>query len=178
MNVRKLLLLIVGVAAAGFLLIQFAPFGRDHQNPPVVAEPKWDSPQTRELAERACYDCHSNETIWPWYASVAPVSWLVQRDVDQGRLHLNFSDWNQSHAEHGNEGHTPEEVGEIVLNGEMPPANYLSQHPEARLTDAERAALAEGLVATVAQSPTTGGEGHATEDGANEHDESEHEDGE
>jgi mono/diheme cytochrome c family protein len=155
MSFKKVILILAAVAAAGFLLIQFVPYGRAHDNPLVVAEPNWDSPQTRELAERACFDCHSNETDWPWYASVAPVSWLVQRDVDRGREHLNFSDWNQNHAEHGHEGHEPEEMGKTVLEGEMPPASYLLNHSEARLTDAERAALAEGLAATAATSPTS-----------------------
>jgi hypothetical protein len=65
------------------VLIQLVPFGRDHTNPVVTAEPRWDSPVTRELADRACFDCHSNETEWPWYAGVAPVSWLVYRDVSR-----------------------------------------------------------------------------------------------
>ena len=74
------------VAAVGLLLvaIQFAPYGRAHTNPPVRREPSWDTPANRELARRACFDCHSNETAWPWYTSVAPVSWLAQRDVDEG----------------------------------------------------------------------------------------------
>jgi hypothetical protein len=59
-------------AVALFALIQVVPYGRSHTNPPVQSEPKWDSPQTRALAVRACYDCHSNETTWPWYTNVAP----------------------------------------------------------------------------------------------------------
>jgi hypothetical protein len=65
-----ILLILVG----GFLLIQLVPYGRAHANPPVVKEPAWDSPTTRALAKRACFDCHSNETVWPWYTNVAPVS--------------------------------------------------------------------------------------------------------
>src|SRR5690349_11025724 len=61
-----------------FLLIQAVPYGRAHTNPPVVSEPHWDSPRTRELAKRACFDCHSNETRWPWYSHVAPMSWVLQ----------------------------------------------------------------------------------------------------
>jgi hypothetical protein len=66
------LLLIVGVVV--FVAIQLVPYGRDHTNPPVTAEPRWDSPQTRTLAVSACFDCHSNETAWPWYTNVAPFS--------------------------------------------------------------------------------------------------------
>lgn len=154
---RRILLIVLAVLAAGFLLIQLIPIGRAYKNPPVVAEPAWDSPQTRELAQRACFDCHSNETVWPWYANVAPASWLVQRDVNEGREHLNFTDWNQSHEEHGHEGHTPEDLVEVLRKGEMPPANYLMLHPDARLTDAEREALIEGLLATAESSPIGGG---------------------
>jgi mono/diheme cytochrome c family protein len=130
----------VVVIVGGLLLIQLVPYGRDHYNPPVVAEPAWDSPQTRELAVRACYDCHSNETEWPWYSNVAPISWLVQRDVDEGREELDFSEWNLSQ-----EG---DESAETVREGSMPPSQYLLTHPEARLTDAELAALEAGLVGT------------------------------
>ena len=65
-------------------LFSFVPYGRDHVNPPVGAEPSWDSPETRALARQACFDCHSNETEWPAYSTVAPVSWLIQHDVSEG----------------------------------------------------------------------------------------------
>lgn len=152
MNLRKLLLIIAAVLVAGFLLLQLVPYGRAHENPPVAAEPNWDSPQTRELAQRACFDCHSNETDWPWYSNVAPVSWLVQHDVDEGRQYLNFSEWGRS-----GEGEEAEELYEVIAEGEMPMSNYLITHPEARLTDGEKAALAEGLAITAGGSPTAAG---------------------
>jgi hypothetical protein len=124
----------------GFLLIQLVPYGRAHDNPPVLAEPAWDSPQTRELAVRACFDCHSNETVWPWYTNIAPMSWLVQRDVDQGRDELNFSEWSDEQD--------GDDAAETVADGSMPPRRYLLAHPDARLTDAELAALTAGLTAT------------------------------
>jgi len=142
MTIRRVLLLVVAVLAAAFLLIQFVPYGRAHDNPPVISEPNWDSPQTREVAQRACFDCHSNETVWPWYSNIAPVSWLVQHDTDEGRLKVNFSEWGQ-----GNEGEEAEELSKSVMDGEMPIPVYLITHPEARLTDAERAALVDGLAA-------------------------------
>ncbi|MBP6786024.1 MAG: heme-binding domain-containing protein [Candidatus Promineofilum sp.] len=160
MNIRKLALIALAVVAAGFLLIQLVPYGRAHENPPVVAEPNWDSPQTRELAQRACFDCHSNETTWPWYSSIAPVSWLVEHDVEEGRQHLNFSDWNQRRAENGEESEELDELGETVVNGEMPPSQFLITHPEARLTDAEKTALANGLAATAGLSPSSAGAEH------------------
>lgn len=134
--VRNVLLGLVGLAFA----IQLVPYGRDHANPPVVSEPTWDSARTRELAVRACFDCHSNETEWPWYSNVAPVSWLVQRDVDEGRSKLNFSEWTQPSEEAG-------ESAETVREGEMPPPPFLLTHPEARLTTAEKDELIRGLVA-------------------------------
>lgn len=132
-------LLWLAVLVALFLAIQLIPFGHDHANPAVVSEPAWDSARTRELAVRACFDCHSNETVWPWYSNIAPVSWLVSVDVVEGRARMNFSDWNR--------GYQPS-VGEIVgvfQEGEMPPAQYLLMHPLAKLTSTERQELASGL---------------------------------
>src|SRR5690348_9189375 len=77
------------------LVIQLVPYGHDRVNPPVTAEPAWDSPETRALAKQACFDCHSNETEWPAYSKVAPVSWLIQHDVTEGRSKLNFSEWQR-----------------------------------------------------------------------------------
>ncbi|GAB4273901.1 MAG: hypothetical protein Kow0080_21840 [Candidatus Promineifilaceae bacterium] len=131
----------------GFLLIQLVPYGRSHTNPPVIREPNWDSPQTRELAQRACFDCHSNETIWPWYSNIAPFSWLTQHDVEEGRQKLNFSEWGS-----GREGERAHEMAETILEGEMPPVIYLPTHPNARLTDAEKQALIAGLQSTAQQS--------------------------
>jgi Haem-binding domain len=119
------------------VLIQFVPFGRTHLNPPVTQEPSWNSPETRELIRRACFDCHSNQTEWPWYSNIAPVSWLVQRDVNGGRNHLNFTEWTrpQRHAK---------DVAAEVNQGDMPPWFYLPMHPAAKLTEAEKQALVEG----------------------------------
>ena len=82
----------IGFGVLGTLLvIQLVPYGRDHRNPPVTSEPTWDAPETRALARQACFDCHSNETEWPAYSRVAPVSWLIQRDVANGRAVHKFS---------------------------------------------------------------------------------------
>ena len=135
----------LGIATAclvGFLaVVQLIPYGRAHANPPVVQEPAWDSPRTRELAVRACFDCHSNETNWPGYARVAPFSWVLARDVDAGRGTLNFSEWNRSWE-------LAVEAGPSVLRREMPPRSYKMMHSHARLTDAETEELARGLDAT------------------------------
>jgi mono/diheme cytochrome c family protein len=136
----------LGTLMALLVAIQLVPYGRDHANPPVVAEPAWDSPTTRVLFVRACADCHSNETKWPWYTNVAPASWLITHDVDEGRAAFNASEWGRPE----NEG---DEAAETVQEGEMPPRVYLPLHPEARLTPAERQQLVAGLSATF------GGEG-------------------
>lgn len=125
-----------------FGLIQLVPYGHDHTNPPVVQEPNWDSPQTRELAVRACYDCHSNQTAWLWYSNIAPFSWLIQRDVDEGRRSLNFSEWNHTQRR-------AEEAANKVADGEMPPIQYLVIHPTANLNNTDKNALVQGLLKTL-----------------------------
>jgi mono/diheme cytochrome c family protein len=137
---------LLGLAGIPLLLaaIQAIPYGRERANPPVVREPRWAGDGTRALAKRACFDCHSNETAWPGYARVAPVSWLVRHDVDEGRRELNFSDWTDG----SREGERPEEIRKAIEEGEMPPLAYRLLHPEARLTREERGRLAAGLVAT------------------------------
>lgn len=143
---KKIFSIVGVVIIGGFLLIQVVPYGHDHSNPPITSEPNWDSPQTKELAQRACFDCHSNETVWPWYSNVAPVSWLVQHDTEEGRQYLNFSTWNE-----GGKGREPDEAIEAVGEGWMPPPMYLTMHPEARLTPAEKQALMNGLRSTIFQ---------------------------
>lgn len=148
----KRILLVAGVSGLVlFALIQAVPYGRDHKNPPVLAEPRWNVPQTRALAARACFDCHSNLTTWPWYTNVAPVSWLVQRDVDGGRSQFNFSEWTK-----------PQDVSvgdltDAIRGGSMPPAIYTLMHPRSRLTAGEKNALMTGLAATLAADPPPGG---------------------
>ena len=125
-----------------FLALQLVPYGRSHTNPTRRVEPAWDTEATRALAVRACYDCHSNETVWPWYSHVAPMSWLLQRDVDEGRRKLNFSEWDRPQKE-------ARESAKAVRKGEMPPWYYTPLHPDARLTAAESQALVTGLETTL-----------------------------
>ncbi len=122
--------------------IQLIPYGKDHTNPKVVAEPQWDSPRTREIFMRACGDCHSNETKWPWYSNIAPLSWSIYHHVMEGREHFNVSMWG---VQKENEG---EDAAEEVEEGEMPLKSYLIAHPEARLSDSEKSELIEGLKRT------------------------------
>ncbi|MCP5028373.1 MAG: heme-binding domain-containing protein [Actinomycetia bacterium] len=134
-------LALASVAVLG--LIQLVPYGRGHANPPVVAEPQWANDETRDLMVRACFGCHSNEVEWPWYSNVAPLSWAVQKHVDDGRDEVNYSEWGQGDQE-------GDDSVETIVDGEMPPGYYtrFGLHSEADLTDAEVATLVAGLRAT------------------------------
>lgn len=145
MWLRKTLKIILIALIGSLILIQFVPYGRDHSNPPVVQEPNWDRPRTRELAVRACFDCHSNQTRWPWYSHVAPVSWLLQWDVDEGRRIVNFSEWHRPYEE-------ASESAETVITGVMPPWYYVILHPSAKLSAEEKNELIRGLNATFGSS--------------------------
>jgi hypothetical protein len=129
--------IVVG-AAALLLAIQAIPVPR--ANPPVEADVV-APPDVKAVLRRACYDCHSHETVWPAYSRIAPASWLVASDVSEGREKLDFSRWKalDDAALAKLSRKLPEEVGE----GDMPPLTYRLAHPAARLTDAEKVLLAE-----------------------------------
>jgi mono/diheme cytochrome c family protein len=133
---------ILGGLAVAAIAIQFIPYGKDHTNPPIISEPTWDSPRTKELFDNACANCHSHQTTYPWYSNVAPLSWLIARDIDEGREHFNVSAWG---AQKKNEG---EDAAKETREGSMPPWFYLPTHPEAKLTDAEKKELITGLEKT------------------------------
>ena len=133
---------IFGVIVLVMIAVQFIPYGKNHANLPVIAEPEWDSQQTQDLFVRTCADCHSNETKWPWYSRIAPLSWLVQYDVEEGREHFNVSMWGVQKKNEGNE------AKEEFEEGEMPPWFYVLLHPDAKLSESERQTLSNGLAAT------------------------------
>ena len=120
------------------VLIQLVPVRRD--NPPAVTGPLTAPDPVVSILRRACADCHSHDTVWPWYSRVAPVSWLVASDVHGGRRHLNFSEWA---------GYTPAVkrqklalLSTAVQEGEMPPGIYTPLHPTARLSAEDVSVLA------------------------------------
>ncbi len=135
--------------ALGVLLvaIQFIPSSFDRTDPPVTGEPPWDTPQTRTTFMTACGDCHSNETRYPWYSSIAPGSWLIEHDIIEGRRHFNVSQWDRS--QRGGDD-APEEV----QRGSMPIGPYLLLHPEANFTADQKLRFVDGLRRTF-------GNGHA-----------------
>lgn len=121
-----------------FVLIQFIPFSIT--NPPEKTEILWDSPQTQALFKRACADCHSHQTIWPWYSHIAPVSWFTRQHVRDGREAFNISE------------ETDFDIDEIryqIRKNKMPLPRYLWMHPEAKLSEDEKEALIQGLQKTL-----------------------------
>lgn len=113
--------------------IQLVPI--DRSNPPVTADIQ-APPAVESILRRACYDCHSNETVWPWYSRIAPISWLIAFDTREGREHLNFSTWEALPA--GEKSKLIKETRKTIEEGEMPPWTYLLNHAEAKLSGAER----------------------------------------
>ena len=133
---------IIGILALAAVAIQFVPYGKEHTNPPVVGEPQWDSPRTKELFFRVCANCHSNLTTWPAYSNIAPVSWLIQRDVDEGRQHFNVSAWGVQNINKG------QDAAHEVEGGDMPPWFYVLGHPEAKFSADEKEEFIKGLSST------------------------------
>lgn len=126
---------------AALVIAQFVPVSRS--NPPIEGEVAAPD-DVREILRRSCYDCHSNESRWPWYSYVAPVSWLIVHDVNEAREHLNFSAWSTYDVEERQEN--LEELWEEVEEGEMPLWFYVPLHPEARLSEEDQRALRKWAV--------------------------------
>lgn len=144
-------------AAVIFIGLQFIPYGRGHNDPPVIAEPEWDSPKTRELFSRACGDCHSNETVWPWYGYIAPISWFLQHNIDKGRAALNASEWGRGESK-------GDDAAETVQKGSMPPLIYTIMRPSVRLSASEKQAFIQGLIATFGSESESKHEGKSDDD--------------
>jgi hypothetical protein len=149
-----------GIAALAFA--QLVPVSRE--NPPVEEELA-APPALRAVLERSCYDCHSNETRWPWYSRVAPVSWLVAHDVNHAREHLNFSTWNAYDEKERREN--LEEALEEVEEGNMPLPPYLWLHSAAALSEGDVALLREFV--TASGGSASGGDGGSHDHGSHAH---------
>jgi hypothetical protein len=115
------------------IAVQFVPVNRT--NPTVEGKPLM-SAELEPVVRRACYDCHSNETRWPWYTGVAPISFLIARDVQEGRRELNFSTWNG--YDERRKARKLNEIVKEVERGTMPPWYYVPVNPDARLSPAEQ----------------------------------------
>jgi hypothetical protein len=138
-RLRRAVLFGGAVALAVFVVMQLVPYGWTKSNPAVTAEAPWPDADAEAIARRSCYDCHSNETDWPAYSYVAPMSWLVRKDVEGGRSAMNFSEWDEDSAD------AAEEAREEITEGNMPLPNYLRIHRDAQLSDQEAATLIDAL---------------------------------
>ena len=123
------------IAIGGSMIHPFGAPGAAESNQTILREAQID-PETLVIIQRACQNCHSQQTLWPWYSHVAPASWLLTRDVQQARMHMNLSRWQDYSAD--DQLRLLSAIGSAVRNRQMPVQRYLLLHPEARLTDAER----------------------------------------
>jgi hypothetical protein len=114
----------------------------ERTNPPVVSDVA-APPEVEQVLRRACFDCHSNQTEWPWYTAVAPISWVLHRDVLEGRRRLNFSEWGEYASDPETLARKLEQIAATVANGDMAPWYYRVLHSGARLTPAERERLVQ-----------------------------------
>lgn len=137
-STARKILLGAAIFAALFVAVQFVPV--DRSNPPVQADVAAPA-RVKEILRRSCYDCHSNETRWPWYSRIAPVSWWVANHVEEGRADLNFSHWPLFDMEA--RGHFLRDIEKQLVDGSMPPGGYVLGHREARLGDGDREILLE-----------------------------------
>lgn len=145
-DVPGMLAVWAAMALIAFAAIQLVPAARD--NPPVETPVAWDSPETAALWDRTCAACHSHETRWPWYAGIAPGSWLISGHVVSGRNDLNVSRLDE--LSENRRARLPDQLERVITSGRMPPRDFLLLHPEARLSEADRGALIQGLRATFA----------------------------
>jgi hypothetical protein len=130
----------IAIGAGLIVGIQFVPYGWSHPNPPVTQDAPWPDAESERIARSSCYACHSNETGWPAYSYVAPMSWLVRSDVEDGREQLNFSTWDREAGEF-------DDAVEVIADGSMPPDRHTLIHRDATLTDAEVDRLTAALAA-------------------------------
>jgi hypothetical protein len=155
MSRRRKIVLGMGVLLiVGFLILQIIPIGSLRpalarvENPAVSVRIDWDSAETEQLTRAACFDCHSNETTYPWYAHIAPVSWLVSWDVNRGRQAMNFSV----------DAPTDYDLADLEwhVTHDMPPSIYVIMHPEANLTEDQKALLLAGFAASLTEASDEG----------------------
>jgi hypothetical protein len=135
----RILKLVFVMAAAAVILGQVETQHRASSKANNQALPFVFNSEPAKVLVRACGDCHSNHTDWPWYSHVAPVSWWIAGDVREGRERLDFSDWEAYSA--GQRRDNLESICGLISTGRMPPRLYKSMHPEATLTEGEKKAV-------------------------------------
>ena len=151
---KKVLKIVAIVLIAAFIVVQF--FRPDRTNPPVVQAETLESSvpvpeNVEQILKRSCNDCHSNQTIYPWYSNISPFSWLLQQHIDEGRQKLNFSVWNTFDAK--KKARKLDEVCDQITTGEMPLNQYLWIHRDAKLSDEDKKLLCDWVDAEKAKIP-------------------------
>jgi hypothetical protein len=126
---ERISLIIVAVLIVGFGLIQLIPVSIT--NPPVESDIQ-APPEVKTILKTSCYNCHSHETVWPWYSKVAPISWLLASDANEGRSRLDFSTWNKYKPE--KQITLIDDALNEIKEGGMPPWYYTMKHTEAKIT--------------------------------------------
>ena len=142
-------LLPVAAAAAAMQVVRYP-----RTNPAVESDLVAPS-EIKSALHRACYDCHSNETTWPWYSAIAPASWIIHHDVEEGRRRLNFSSWADYAEDPGTKAQKLDEISKAVARGDMAPWYYRMLHPAAGLSDGERADLTRWVTQELGSEPAS-----------------------
>lgn len=137
-GMRRILLLLLALLAMAQFIRPDTSLPSSHPAQDMIAMTQ-PGGEVTHLLRTACYDCHSNETKYPWYVNITPVNWWLQHHVNEGREEFNMSEWGGHHAKW--QRHKAEEAMELVKEGEMPLDSYTWGHPEARLTAGQRATL-------------------------------------
>ncbi len=146
--IKKILIGLVSVV----VLIQLVPV--DRSNPASDAALEIAAPiEIKAILKKSCYDCHSNEVVWPWYSYVAPVSWLIAHDVEEGREHVNFSEWGT--YDNKTQEKAKEEICDEVLEDKMPLPIYLKLHAETALSKTQKQVIKTWALQEVAVTDTT-----------------------
>lgn len=138
---KRFFTLIIAISCVALVLMQLIPSSYSRVNPPVTGEPAWNSSETRELFFNACADCHSNETRYPWYSTIAPISWMIENDVQNGRARLNVSTWDRSQR-------GGVDAADAVQRGAMPTGLYLMMHHSANYNSETKRRFVDGLQKT------------------------------
>ncbi|MEJ5351159.1 MAG: heme-binding domain-containing protein [Melioribacteraceae bacterium] len=131
--IKKIIKVVLGFLAGLLIALQFVK--ADRTNPPVTAEIAVGD-DLKNIFKTSCYDCHSNETKWPWYSYVAPISFLIVDDVNEGREKLNFSEWEK--YDEAKKNKLKEEIWEEVEKDDMPLPIYTFSHPDSKLDSAKK----------------------------------------
>jgi hypothetical protein len=142
--------IVLSLLVGAFVIMQF--WRIDKTNPPVVESKTLFSitqpPEAvQSIVKSACFDCHSNETVYPWYSDIAPVSWWIKGHIDHARSELNFSEWGDLSEESRNK--MIKKSHRLVRNNLMPMASYVMVHQEARLTPPQKKLLLDWLQSQV-----------------------------